>query len=167
MGFSSWASGSETSHGFQKRNLAHVVWRFIQIVMACVVIGYYASDLHAAKKVHKYADSKWAFAVVVGSMAAVTALIFALISLIWEYRVVAMLFAWEWILVILWAAVTGLFGSMYFNENPEMDAGVKSMKTAADFDAVNLVLWFLSAVMGVVVFFTSGRRTLHTGRARR
>ena len=74
------------------------------------------------------------FAVVVGSMSAITALVFGIISIFAQYRAIAMLFAWEWILVILWAAVSGLFGSMYFDEKTEMDHGIKSMKTAAAFD---------------------------------
>jgi len=157
--------GKRSRGGFQLSNIAHLVYRFIQILMACVVIGFYASDLNAARKVHKYADSKWVFAVVVGSMSAITALVFGIISIFSQYRTIAMLFAWEWILVILWAAVSGLFGNMYFNEKTEMDHGIKSMKTAAAFDIVNLILWFITAVTGTVVFFTSGRKSLHTGRA--
>lgn len=67
-------------------------------------------------------------------MAAVTALILIIVGLFSEYRTICILFPWEWILVILWAAVTGLFGNMYFGENPEMDSGVQAMKTAAAFD---------------------------------
>jgi len=51
--------GRRSRGGFQLSNIAHLVYRFIQIIMACVVIGFYASDLNAARKVHKYADSKW------------------------------------------------------------------------------------------------------------
>ena len=57
-----WKSKMKSSHtrgGFQWTNIFHMVYRFLQIIMACVVIGYYASDLNAARKVHKYADSKW------------------------------------------------------------------------------------------------------------
>lgn len=68
-------------------------------------------------------------------MAAITALVFGIISIFSQYRTIAMLFAWEWILVILWAAVTGIFGKMYLGgENDEMDHGVESMITAAAFD---------------------------------
>lgn len=68
-------------------------------------------------------------------MAAITALVFGIISIFSQYRTIALLFGWECILVILWAAVSGLFGSMYLNgEKTEMDHGVKSMKTAAAFD---------------------------------
>lgn len=68
-------------------------------------------------------------------MAAITALIFAIISIFSQYRTIAMLFAWEWILVILWAALTGLFQSMYRKEKVEMQPGVEAMQTAANFDA--------------------------------
>lgn len=70
----------------------------------------------------------------VGSFSAVTALILTLLSCAAPYRIVSFLFVWEWILVILWAAVTGIFGSMYFNENSEMDKGVDAMIKAAGFD---------------------------------
>ncbi len=51
--------GKRISGGFQWSNIVHLIYRFVQIIMACVVIGFYASDLNAARKVHKYADSKW------------------------------------------------------------------------------------------------------------
>ena len=67
-------------------------------------------------------------------MAAISALILACTGFFSQFRAVALLFVWEWILVILWAAVAGIFGNMYFNENPEMDEGIERMKTAAGFD---------------------------------
>lgn len=71
---------------------------------------------------------------VVGSMAAISALVLMIISAVSQYATTALFFAWDWIMVILWAAVGGLFGNMYFGENAEMDSGVQAMKTAAAFD---------------------------------
>jgi len=82
----------------------------------------------------KSADNDQVYAVVVSSMAAITALIFMVISIFVQYRACAILFPWEWILFILWAALVGIFGKMYLHENPEMDSGVKAMRTAAIFD---------------------------------
>lgn len=76
-----------------------------------------------------------------------------------------MAFAWDLILLILWAAVAGVFGSMYLHENPEMDTGVQRMKVAVGFDLASLILWFITGVMSAILYFTSGRRSLHTGRA--
>ena len=51
--------------------------RFLQLVFGVTVIGLYGVDLHAAHRERKYTDGKWGYAVAVGSMSAVTALIFA------------------------------------------------------------------------------------------
>ena len=137
-----------------KSSLFHIAGRAFQILMACVVIGMYGIDLNAANKAGKYSDSKWvslikpedeetfdtddwqwqAFAVAVGSMAAITALIYAICSIFMSYRTTTLVCPWDFIMVVLWAAVTGIFGQMYFNENPEMVPGVKRQKTAAAFD---------------------------------
>lgn len=52
-------SNKSAGRGLSYSNIAHIFYRFVQIIMACVVIGFYASDLNAARKVHKYSDSKW------------------------------------------------------------------------------------------------------------
>jgi len=51
--------GRTSGGGWQYSNIANLVCRFFLILFACVVIGYYASDLRAAHKEAKYADSKW------------------------------------------------------------------------------------------------------------
>lgn len=53
------------------------LFRFLQFVFALAVIGLYAKDLATAHHFHKYTDSKWAYAVAVGTLAAVTALVFS------------------------------------------------------------------------------------------
>ena len=55
---------------------------------------------------------------VVGAMAAITALFFMIISFFGQFFAVAVLFVWEWCLVLLWAAVTGVMGNKYFHSNP-------------------------------------------------
>lgn len=78
-----------------------------------------------------------------------------------------MLFAWDAILFILWVAVFGLFGSMFIHENAEMDGGIQRMKSAVWIDLVNLLLWFISAIVGAIGFWKwrRGNTSLHTGRA--
>jgi len=136
------------------------------MVFALAVIGLYAQDLNKARKEHKYSDGKWVFATVVGSLSAVTALIFMILPIIVSYMTVAILFAWDIILFILWCAVFGLFGSMYIHENPEMNSGVHRMKNAVWIDLICLLLWFITSIMGAIGFVTGRKnRTLHTGRA--
>lgn len=89
-----------------------------------------------------------------------------IIPLLVSYMTVAILFAWDVILFILWCAVFGLFGSMYIHEKAEMDSGVQRMKNAVWVDLVCLLLWFITSIFGVIGFFRGrNNRSLHTGRA--
>jgi H+/Cl- antiporter ClcA len=92
------------------------------------------------------------FATIVGSLSAVTALIFMILPIIVSYMTVAILFAWDIALFVLWCAVFGLFGSMYIHENAEMDLGVQRMKNAVWIDLICLLLWFITSIMGAIGF---------------
>lgn len=145
----------------------HIFYRFLLMIFGIVVIGLYAQDLNHAHKEGKYSDGKWVFATVVGSFSAVTALIFMIIPILISYWTVAILFAWDLILFILWCAVFGLFGSMYIHANAQMDSGVQRMKNAVWIDLICLLLWFITGVLGAIGFWRGkNNRSLHTGRAR-
>lgn len=45
--------------GGRRSGVLNAIWRVLQIIGACVIIGYYATDLRAAAREHKYSDSKW------------------------------------------------------------------------------------------------------------
>ncbi|KAL8940371.1 MAG: hypothetical protein Q9216_002842 [Gyalolechia sp. 2 TL-2023] len=118
--------------------------RFLQFVFAITVIGLYAQDLRKAHKLGKYTDSKWGYATATGTIGAVSALVLA----------------------ILFTALFGLFGNMYIHENAEGDGGIKRMKRAVWIDLINMLLWLITAVYGMVrFFFFRGGKSLHTGRA--
>ncbi len=72
---SSVSSGSSTPFPILILNL---VLRFLQFVFAIAVCGLYGTDLHAAHKEHKYTDSKWAYAVVVGALSVFTTVVYVL-----------------------------------------------------------------------------------------
>ncbi|EXJ66113.1 uncharacterized protein A1O5_10728 [Cladophialophora psammophila CBS 110553] len=148
---------------FRKSNVFNLVFRSAQLIVALVVIGMYAVDLNTANKEDKYADSKWVFAVTVGSLAAVTALIFSLASIFFQYRTVALLFAWDWVLTILFATLSGIFGSMYIGEKVEYESGVHRMKVAVGFDFTGLILWCVTAAFGTW-WFVSERKAERRGR---
>lgn len=61
----------------------------------------------------------------------------------------------------------GSFGKLYINAKPTPhQSGQMRMKNAVWVDLVNMLLWFMTLVYGVVLFFTRmDKRTLHTGRA--
>ncbi len=70
------------------------VLRFFQFVLAITVCGLYGVDLNAAHKEDKYVDSKWAYAVAVGALSAVTALVYVVPKLKSYYA-----FGWDLILL--------------------------------------------------------------------
>ncbi|KAL8828453.1 MAG: hypothetical protein Q9170_006601 [Blastenia crenularia] len=136
------------------------ILRFLQFIFAITVIGLYAQDLKAAHKAHKYTDSKWGYATAVGTIGAVSAMVLA-------WPALAM-WAWGWDLVvfILFTALFGLFGNLFIHEHAEGNRGIKRMKNAVWIDLINMLLWFVTAVYGIVrFFFFRGGKSLHTGRA--
>ncbi|KAF1816571.1 hypothetical protein P152DRAFT_388440 [Eremomyces bilateralis CBS 781.70] len=143
--------------------------RLLQFVLALTVCGLYGQDLRNAAAAGVYSDSKWIYAVVVGSISAVTCVVYAL-PIVTSH----LFFAWDALLWILWVAVFGVFGKLYIHEDPEVvnpkdghGPGVQRMKNAVWVDLVNMLLWFITAVIGVVIFFLGRRaKTLHTGRSK-
>ncbi|KAL2443834.1 hypothetical protein ABEF95_013535 [Exophiala dermatitidis] len=138
---------------FRLSNILNLLLRTMQLIDGLVVIGLYGIDLNHAHKQDKYTDGKWVYAVVVGSLAAFTAIVYGVVSVFLHYRSLTLYFLWEWVLVILWAALSGIFGTMYMGEKVEMDQGIHRMKVAVGFDLAGLVLWFGSAVLGTLWFF--------------
>ena len=59
----------------------------------------------------------------------------------------------------------GVFGNMYIKANPGDDGGIMRMKSAVWVDLTNMLLWLITAIMGVVLFFMRGKRSVFTGRA--
>ncbi|EXJ78457.1 hypothetical protein A1O1_08857 [Capronia coronata CBS 617.96] len=152
---------------FRLSNIVNLLLRSLQLVDGLVVIGLYGIDLNRARKEDKYSDGKWVYAVTVGSIAAATAVVYAFVSVFMHYRSLTFLFAWDWVLMVLWAALSGIFGTMYLNEKVEMEAGIHRMKVAVGFDLAGLVLWFVTAVMGSLWFFRErwGGRISRPGKA--
>ena len=94
------------------------------------------------------------YATVVGSASLATALPLLLIPLVNQSRAVSVLYFWEIVLVILWAALIGVFGA-FFKEKAEMDKGIHKMKIAVWFDVACMLLWLATAARSSYVFFTN------------
>ncbi|CAO1596854.1 hypothetical protein XANCAGTX0491_000683 [Xanthoria calcicola] len=153
-------SSSTSSSGSLLSKLPLWVLRFLQFVFAITVIGLYAQDLRAADKAGKYSDSKWGYAVAVGVIGAVSSLLLA-----WP-RLTMWGWGWDLVVFILFTALFGLFGNLFIHERAEGLRGVKRMKNAVWIDLVNMLLWFVTAIYGMIMFFFfRGGRSLHTGRA--
>jgi hypothetical protein len=152
--------GTSFRSNFSIGALLRILARFFQFVLGITVIGLYAIDLDRARKAHVYTDSKWVWAVVCGTLGALTSLIFMLpLVKAWFFFYVDT-FVWLCYLIAF-----GIFGKMYIPENAEGNAGIKRMKNAVWVLLTNMLLWFLTAVYGAVVFWkTRKARTSLTGR---
>ena len=68
--------------------------RFFQLVLALAVVGLYGQYVNSARLQHKYMDPNYVFAVVVGTIGAISALVL-MIPFLKMYR------SWPWDLVVL------------------------------------------------------------------
>ncbi|RYP48679.1 hypothetical protein DL768_005459 [Monosporascus sp. mg162] len=152
--------------GFFGLTISYILFsilHFFQFVLAVTVIGLYAIDLNNANEQGRYADGKWVYAVVVGVLAAVTALLY-LIPFVLRFAAVP---AWSFVIFVLWIALFGLFGSMYIREDPEGNDDVQRMKNAVWVDLANALLWLIDTVASAAYWwFHRERRSRFTGRAR-
>ena len=135
--------------------------RLFQFVMGLTVIGMYAVDLDRARKQGKYVDTKWVWAVVCGSLGSFVSLVFMLpFAKAWFFFVV------DVVVFICYLVAFGIFGSMYIGEDPEGNKGITRMKHGVWVLLTNVVLWFITAVVGAALFWRARKaRTTHTGRA--
>ena len=67
---------------------------------------------------------------------------------------------------ILWTVVFGIFGKLFIHKDSHGDGNFQRNKNAVWVDLINMLLWFVTAIIGGIMFFRNrGRKSLHTGRA--
>ncbi|MCJ1445161.1 MAG: hypothetical protein MMC23_005666 [Stictis urceolatum] len=156
-----WKETASSNHPGFIGFLVHTVIRFLQFVLALTVCGLYGVDLTHARHLGYGADGKWVFAEVVGALAALTSLLFMI-----PFFKTYLMFAWDFVIFILWTALFGLFGKLYIKEHAEGDSAIQRMKNAVWVDLINMLLWLITAIYGLAMFFGARKgRSLHTGRA--
>ncbi|KAG6163756.1 hypothetical protein E4U11_001702 [Claviceps purpurea] len=99
--------------------------------LALAVCGLYGQDLSS-----NHHNSKWVYAVVVGSLSAITCVIYFIPALLRHSGIIGA--GWNFILFILWIALFGVFGSLFIHENPEGNGGIQRMKNAVWVDLVSV-----------------------------
>lgn len=153
--------GTTLRASFTPTTIARLVLRLFQFVMGLTVIGMYAVDLDRARKQGKYMDTKWIWAVVCGSLGSFVSLVFMLpFAKAWFFFVV------DVVVFICYLVAFGIFGRMYIGEDAEGDKGVTRMKNGVWVLLTNVVLWFITAIVGAALFWRARRaKTTHTGRA--
>ncbi|KAJ5888258.1 hypothetical protein N7495_008299 [Penicillium taxi] len=129
--------------------------RLLQLGFGVTVIGLYGKDVHSDLQDKHMWEPKWGFALVLGTLAASTAMIHLIFSCCAHrkgsspypnWRVPSII--WEFGLSALWLALFGIFTTMYLSakvSDPGSDLGDSSkihrMRAAAWIDLVNVFLW--------------------------
>ncbi|KAK6542680.1 hypothetical protein TWF694_006624 [Orbilia ellipsospora] len=138
------------------------ILRLLQLVLACAVIGLYGKYLSRATDAHEHADGRWVWAVVVGGLSALTAIIYSL-----PFFPLRFFFIWDILLFIFWLTVFAIFASLYMHEDPEGNYDIEQMRDAMWLDLVNWILWLISSCVEFWYFWRyRHQRTMLTGRAR-
>jgi hypothetical protein len=145
---------------FTVSGLVRIILRFFQFVLGITVIALYAIDLDNARKAKSYTDSKWVWAVVCGTLGSITALLFMLpLIKAWFFFFV------DFFVFLCYLIAFGIFGKMYIPEDAEGNGGIIRMKNAVWVLLTNMLLWFITAIWGGILFWkTRNARTTHTGR---
>jgi hypothetical protein len=133
-----------------------VGFRFLQFIFGIAIFGVYCADMVTASS-HKVAPSTaWLFACTVGGISATTALLY-LLPCLHSY----LFFWWDWIIVILHAALIGIFSKAYITQKvPTKDPKAFKLmgpdfareRSTAYLDCVSGMLWLATAVMSTIIF---------------
>ncbi|OAA53284.1 hypothetical protein ISF_08898 [Cordyceps fumosorosea ARSEF 2679] len=146
-----------------KGYLAFSVAHFLLFVLGLTIIGLYATDVQRAREVNSHLDSKWIFAVVVGSLSSVTCLVYFVPFVFHARGIVAPI--WNLVLFILNITLFGVFANLFLHAKASNGA-VKRMKNAIWVDLTSALLWLLVALASAGYWWKHRDvRSRFTGRA--
>ncbi|KAI3326095.1 hypothetical protein HD806DRAFT_434182 [Xylariaceae sp. AK1471] len=135
-----------------------LVGRSLQLIFALVVLGLYGSRVSSDHSAGNSQAVQWVYAVIVGSLSAITSILFAIPQ---PFVKTARLFAWDFVLFVLWISVFGTF-AVIFLRMPEDDehkwyenTRVSTMRHAVWVDLVNAIFWLLTGGYGCFRTFVS------------
>jgi hypothetical protein len=133
-----------------------IAFRFLQFVLGITIFGIYCADLVAAMSKQANPHPAWLFATTVGGLNAVTAVLY-LLPCFHSY----LFFWWDWVLVVLHAALIGVFGRAYITHKKHTDnpkdfkiygPDFARQRSVAYIDVISGILWLSTAVMSTVIF---------------
>jgi hypothetical protein len=154
-----------STHGFVGILLFRCALRILQFVFAIVVAALYGVDLGHATTLQAHAEPSWIYAEVVACLSVLTCSIDCFVTVKWVAWT-----AWDWLLCTLWAAQSGVFASIYLAASPKhreeysSTTSVTRMKVGVWINLVNVVLWLVTAVMGIARCCCLPRATRRTDR---
>ncbi|ODM20779.1 hypothetical protein SI65_03832 [Aspergillus cristatus] len=119
------ASGTNTSTRNPFKTILDFLLRLLQFALGLAVVGLYGQDLSGTSSSNKGIDGRWLYAVIVGALSSVTALLYLIHLGITKKKkttpfycaengvVGVFLFAWEGVVCLLWLVCFGIFGKVF------------------------------------------------------
>lgn len=125
----------------------HLTIRTFQLLTTLVTLPLYASSL-----THSSSSSSYIYALILLTLTLLTLLIYAIPKVACQK-----LFLWDFCIAVLWAALAGVFGIVYFDggkngrDSAEWVEGQQGrMKVAVWFDLLGMACWIITAGWGCV-----------------
>ncbi|KAK4239483.1 hypothetical protein C8A03DRAFT_32435 [Achaetomium macrosporum] len=148
-----------TSRGY----LFFTILHFFQFALAITVCALYGINLDRARRAGAHADGRWVYAVVVGGLSALTAILYC-IPFILRF---ALVWAWNLILFILWIALFGVFGRLYIHVDARGNGDIQRMKNAVWILLTSAILWLVGVLAHFIYWWGHReRRSRFTSRAK-
>ncbi|KAF7506447.1 hypothetical protein GJ744_011801 [Endocarpon pusillum] len=124
----------------------HASLRFLQFVLGATVTALYGKSLVSPSKPAQYDRTKWTYAVAVACMSLLTA-----VACMMPYVRRFITWPWDLLLFILWIVVLGIFAGLCLDNGPRKDGSTRKVKSAAFFDLANMLLWFITGLLGAAL----------------
>jgi hypothetical protein len=128
--------------------ISRATLRTLQFVFAVTVAGLYGVDLAHATKTNNHARAEWIYAEFVAALSSLTCIVHCFVTVTrvaWS--------AWDGVLIILWVAQVGVFGTVYTSgismEYSNATLSVPRMRAAVWIDLVNMLLWCATTMLGI------------------
>lgn len=129
------------------------ILRVIQLLLGLSILGVYGAELAYARAMDRPLDGRWVFAVVIAGLSILTSIVYMvpLFRSYWGW-------AWDWILVVMTAAVFGIFAKIYLpmpytdTMTDQEQAMLQRSKNGAWVDMISMIFWIISAITGTLLF---------------
>lgn len=152
-------STSPPPSGGMTHFIGKIIVRVLQFLLGITVVGLYSVHLDDQRKKGKPYNTNFMYAVIIGALSALTAVVYAIPFVKWR-----VLWIWDSLLTLNWIIVFGIFGKLFLQrpDGPKYSfegTHTRRMRNAAWLDLANVVLWLLTATYGAVVFFKARKAT--------
>ncbi|THY44726.1 hypothetical protein D6C98_08098 [Aureobasidium pullulans] len=134
--------------------IARATLRTLQFITSIILLGIYGSDLSyfpSSTDINSPGRTNWIFAIVVALLSARLGWIF-----------------WDLVLCVLYAALSGIFGTAYLGAVEDADRrvtqSVQAMRAGVAFALIGMALWLVTWIQGISWCCSARRITRRTDR---